>query len=421
MALKAYYIICGKFFDGVHEELKENIKIIVEGNRIKEVGENLVKPSDAEVIDLSDLTVTPGMIDSHVHFEFMDFTFNEFAATDSDEMKALNLVHNCNESLMKGFTSIRTTGTAFMGFGAIDVKRAIEKGMFSASRLLVAPHALGIPGGHWDFSMFLSGGSYPELSDFMEQKNACGCGPDDFRRLVRKQVKYGADFIKIMACGGFASPKDDPGYAQLDEEEIEAIIHTAKILGVPVMAHAYTSDVIDMLIKHGVSEIEHGTLMQEHTAKLLEENQIPLVPTIYCTTGDPRIDPKTLPPRAPAYQRKLNKYKKQLDESRKIICKLIMEHKVPVGLGSDIVAGMKNTDSWCEFQAWRNMGIPALRTLVAGTSDNAKICGFKDLGEIAPGKIADIAAWHRDIINDYDALSECSFVMMEGKVYKQHK
>lgn len=416
--MQKYYLICGKFFDGVHQELRENMRMIVEDRYITAVGESLPQPDDAQVVDLSHLTVTPGMIDSHVHFEFTGYTFNEFAVTDSDEMKALSLVHNCMVALQNGFTTIRTTGTAFRGFGCMDAKRAIDRGLFPAARLLVAPHALGIPGGHWDFSMFHSNAN-PYVSELLEQPYALTSGADAFKQLVRKQVKYGADFIKIMAAGGFASPGDDPGEPQLDEDELKAIIRTTHSLGKRVAAHAYTSDVIDMLIRLGVDEIEHGTLIQPHTADLMAEHGIDIVPTIFSLTGDPNVDPKTLPPRSPAYQRKLDKYKQQLDESRVTVRKMIMDGKVTVGLGSDIVSGKRNIDSWCEFQAWRNMGIPALRALVAGTSDNAKIVGLDDIGVLAPGKLADIAGWPRDLLTDFDALSECGFVMKEGVVYKQ--
>ncbi|MEL7568721.1 MAG: amidohydrolase family protein, partial [Dehalobacterium sp.] len=151
----------------------------------------------------------------------------------------------------------------------------------------------------------------------------------------------------------------------------------------------------------------------------MEENNIYYVPTIFSLMGDPDVDSATLPPKSPAALRKLAKYADQLVESRETVIKLIMGGKITVGLGSDIVAGNLNTDSWREFKAWRDIGIPALRALVAATSDNAKIVGRKDTGVIAPGKLADIAAWSRDLINDPKALSQCSFVMKEGTVYKQ--
>lgn len=418
--MKTYYIICGKFFDGIDMELKDNMRIITRGKYIMEAGEKLPCPPDAETIDLSHLTVTPGLIDSHVHYEFVNpSTFSTYAITDTDEMKVLNTVHNAIESLQRGFTTIRTTGTAFRGFGCMDAKRAIDRGMFPASRMIVAPHALGISGGHWDFSVFYMN-TNPYVCEFLEQPFAFGSGADAFKQLVRKQVKYGADFIKIMAAGGFASPGDDPGEMQLDKEEIKAIIDTARCCAKPTVAHAYTSEAIDLLIKLGVSEIEHGTLMKPHTANLIEENEIYYVPTIFSLMPpDDDIDMSKLPPKSPAYERKLAKYGAQLLESRKTVIDLIMNSKTTIGLGSDIVALYSNCDSWREFKAWRDIGIPALRTLVAATSANAKIIGREDLGMLAAGKIADIAAWSRDILTDHKAISECDFVMKEGVIYKK--
>lgn len=417
-----YYVICGKFFDGIRQELMDDIKIVVENNKITDVGANIQQPSDAEVIDLSHLTVTPGLIDSHVHYDFYKSdTFNTYAITDSDEMKALNTICNAHEALMRGFTSVRTTGTAFRGFGCIDAKHAIDKGMFCAARMVVAPHALGISGGHWDFSDFYMN-SNPELCEFLEQPYAFGAGPDAFKKLVRKQVKYGADFIKIMAAGGFASPNDDPGDMQLQPDEAKAIIDTAKCCAKPVTAHAYTSDTIDLMINLGITGIEHGTLMKPHTANLLEEHNIQYVPTIFSLMPpDADTDLSKMPPKSPAYVRKLEKYKNQLVETRKTVIDIIMNSKVTVGLGSDIVAIYSNLDSWREFKAWRDIGIPALRALVAATSDNAKIIGRNDLGSILPGKTADLSGWGKDIINDHKALSECAFVMKDGYICKKPK
>lgn len=414
-----YFIICGKFFDGVEQKLKKNVKILVEDAYIKEVSESLVCPEDAKVIDLSHLTVTPGLIDSHVHFDFVGpENFNSFCVTDTDEMKSLSVVRNLMDSLRRGYTTIRTTGTAFQGFGMLDVKRAVEKKWFPAARYVVAPHALGISGGHWDFSIFHSK-TNPYLSEFMEQRFALTSGPDSFRTLVRKQVKYGADFIKIMAAGGFASPGDDPGDLQLDKEELRAIIETARDLKCPTMAHAYTSPHIDMLIELGINEIEHGTMMQPHTVDLMEKHNVAIVPTIVCLLPpDPETDVSKVPPKSEAFLRKEKKYAKQLTESRKVVVDMIMNRKVDVGMGSDIVAIYDSTESWREFMTWVDLGIPPLRALVSATSVNARICRLGDkVGTIKPGMLADIAAWSRDIEKDKRALSQCDFVMKEGVVY----
>lgn len=415
------YLICGKFFDGVNQRLEENVQILIENNSIREAGHNIPCPETAEIIDLSDLTITPGLIDSHVHYDFIGpENFSSYIVTDSDERKTLNVVHNCMVSLQNGYTTVRTTGTAFSRFGMVDAKTAVDQGLFPASRLLAAPHALGCSGGHWDFSSYLPV-TNPMVSEFLEQSFALTAGSDNFRRLVQKQVKYGADFIKIMAAGGFASPRDDPGDPQLDESETAAIIHTAHQLGKPVAAHAYTSNVIDLLISQGVDEIEHGTLMQAHTAEEMVKKDIYYVPTLFSLMEPDDVDLAKAPAKSPAMIYKQRKYAAQLQESRKIVIDLIKDGSLTIGLGSDIVAIVPSTDGWREFTAWRDLGIPPLRILKAGTSDNAKICRLDSVGALAPAKLADIAGWDRDILNDRKALAHCSFVMKEGTVYKPYK
>ncbi|WP_294379448.1 amidohydrolase family protein, partial [uncultured Clostridium sp.] len=273
------FIKCGKFFDGINEILKENINILVEDDYILDVGEGVECPENAETIDLSDYTVTPGLIDAHVHFDFIGPTaLNTYVFTDSDEMKALNTVYCAQKSLQGGFTTVRTIGSAFNGYGQIDAKRAIDKKMFQASRLVVSPHALDISGGHWDFSTFAT--SNPFLSEHIE--NACvatGNGVDFCRTAVRKYVKYGADFVKIMATGGFASPIDNPDEQAFSNDEIKAIIDTAKMFNKPVVAHAYTSELVSNLLDLGISEIEHAALMDEKTAEKLIKSGVPLMAT----------------------------------------------------------------------------------------------------------------------------------------------
>lgn len=413
------HIICGKFFDGKNEELIEDVKILIENDRIVEVGKNLKQPRDAQIIDLSHLTVTPGLIDSHVHFDFVGpNALATYVFYDSDEMKTLNTLYCAMKSLQSGFTTVRTIGSAYMGFGQIDAKRAIEKGMFEASRLIVAPHALNISGGHWDFSQYAA--TNPFLSEFIERNTvSVGNGVDACKAMVRKQFKYGADFIKIMAAGGFGSPIDSPVNPQFDDDEIKAIVDTANSFGSYVSAHAYTAEHIENLIRLGVKQIDHGALLEESTVKLMEEKGTTLVCTMTPYEDVIHNDQEKLALKSEFFRNKLKIYKNQLLASRKLIIDMIMDKKVLVGYGSDIVAVFNNYDCWVEFKSWRDNGIPALRTLVAATSDNAKIIRRPEIGSIEPGKIADISAWSKDILEDHEALSVCDFVMKSGKVVKK--
>ena len=413
------YIVCGQFFDGVNEVLEKDVKILVEGERILAVGKDLVCPDDAETIDLSHLTVTPGLIDSHVHIDFAESkNLGTYCFTDSDEMKTLNTVYCATKSLEGGFTTLRTMGSAFVGYGQMDAKRAIDRGMFTASRLIVAPHALNISGGHWDFSQHTS--TNPGLSELMEREYvSVGNGVDRCKTMVRKQFKYGADFIKIMAAGGFGSPNDSPVDPQFDNDEVKAIVDTTNSFGSYVAAHAYTAEAIENLISLGVHEIEHGAMLEESTAKMMEEKGTILICTMTPYEEVIHDDQEKLALKSEFFRNKLKIYGERLKESRKIVVDLIKSRKVLVGYGSDVVTIYQNYDCWVEFRSWRDNGISALRTLVAATSDNAKICRLPDLGSLEPGKIADIAAWSSDLLNDHEALRYCDFVMKEGKVVKK--
>lgn len=414
-----YFIRCGRFFDGVEQAFRKDIKLLVEDGWIKAVGPDLQQPEDAQLLDLSHLTVTPGLIDAHVHFDFVDpKTFDFYAYRSSDEMKTLNILYCANKSLMGGFTTVRVIGTSMNGFGAVDAREALAMHQFAGSRLVVAPHCLGISGGHGDNSSFLS--SNPALSDQMEALNFCiGHGPDFYRRAVRKEVKYGADCIKIMATGGFASPNDDPGDCQLDDEELRTIIATAHQLHRPVTAHAYTADLVKNLVRMGIDGVEHGSLIDEETCDLIQERGAYLCCTFQPYEEAIHLDEEKLARKSPHFIRKLMKYGDQLRATRELVVSKILEGKMRIGYGTDMVSVYDNFECWREFSTWRRSGISALRTLKAATSVNAEIVGNPDIGVLAPGKIADIVGWSRDIEQDVEAISTCDFVMKDGIVYKQ--
>lgn len=418
MEEKRYYIICGKMFDGKELELKENYKILLEGEIIKEVGTDVKCPSDADIIDLSHLTVTPGLIDAHVHFDFVGpNAITTYTVTDSDEMKTINILYCAQRALEGGFTTVRIIGTSLNTFGAVDAKRAINKKMFLGSRLVVAPYSTGTSGSHADYSTFQS--SNPLISDNIEENNPMtGNGADFFKKAVRKQAKYGADLIKIMATGGFASPNDSPDDMQLDDDELRAIIETANQLHLPVTSHAYTSELINNLVKMGITGIEHGALMNEETANLMEEKGVYLVPTFMPYEEIINLDKEKLALKHKPFREKLEKFSHQLKETRKLLVDRILNSNMTIGYGTDIVTVYNNYDCWREFKTWRENGIPALVTLRAATSINAQILGLSNIGTIEVGKIADIVAWSKDILNDKEAISHCDFVMKEGKVIK---
>lgn len=413
---RSIWIRCGRLFDGVHDELRENAEILIEGNRIVSVGKDLTCPAETERIDLSHLTVTPGLIDAHMHTDVMVWQEITKGWEYEDSWYTLAHLRNAQKSLERGFTSIRTFSMIPWDYGVLDVKKAIARGLFSGSRIFAAAHQLGSPGGHCDYSQRLS--NNPRLAELC-RPGQIGSGADFFSEQVRKEKMYGSDFIKIMMSGGFFTPADGPEEQQLTDAELSAIMESAHNAAMKVTAHVYHDPLIQKLIRFGIDGIEHGALMGEETAHMLEEAQksnhyVSLIPT-FCPYDDIiRSGESDTAGKPPEMVEKLKKYGSQLKKSREII----VASKIELGYGTDFVTAHQCYESWREFYSWLMSGINPFRALRAATSVNAKILGMEQkLGTIEPGKLADLSGWHRDILSDPFALAECDFVMKDGVRY----
>ncbi len=409
-------ILCGRLYDGVSPELKENQRILIEDGRIAAVGSDVPCPEGTKVIDLSRYQVTPGLIDAHMHMDYYDWhTVREEVYTTSEEYKTLCIARTAKKALARGFTTVRHTGgITSKGYGVLDVKRAINEGWMEGARIIAAPLFLCTAGSHGDLSQGFS--RNPELSAVMQShRTTLGAGKDFFANAVREQVKYGSDFLKIMATGGFFTPNDTPIQQQLNDEELEAIITTAHQLGKTVTAHVYTPELMQKLIRFGIDGMEHGSLMDKETAALFEEKDLYLVPTFCPYEEAVHYDPEAIKLKQPEFRRKLEMYKDALQAGREVIC----SSKIRLGYGTDFVANHQNYESGYEYEAWLNSGMDPFRALAAATSVNAGIVGLADeIGTLEPGKRADVSAWSRDLLTDPKALLDCAFVMKGGKVYE---
>ncbi len=407
-------IKCGKLYDGLKAELQENMEILIEDKYIKEVGQNLECPEGTEVIDLSDMTVTPGMIDAHVHPSIFDWRkFGVDIIYNSPGYRALATYHTAEKELYGGFTTVRCLGSSGDAC-ELDVKRAINEGYLPGARLIVAPHLLGTIGSHGDMGQVAS--TNPVMAEAIQSlEMGIGTGPDFFTAAVRREKRMGADFIKIMATGGFATPNDDPDDIQLNDDELKAIMDTAKALKMTVTAHVYGNELMNKLLDLGIDGMEHGAMMDEATARRFEETGTWLVPTFSPYQDIVYPDPVNLGKKAITYQRKAEKYREQLQRGREVI----VNSNIKLGYGTDFVAVHDVFESGWEYNAWLNSGCDPFRTLQAATKNNAEICGVDDIvGTLEPGKYADIAGWKRDLLTDPDALRDCSFVMKEGIQYE---
>lgn len=403
-------IKCGHLFDGVKEQFLEHAEILVKGNRIEEVGQNLVVPHDVEVLDLSGLYVTPGMIDAHVHMEIMDWRIR---GVFSDTIGALATARCAEKLLRRGFTTVRAVG-AFGCCGYIfhDVRSQIEQGYLPGARMVIS-QGNGTTGSHGDSSK-TSGMPSDMMLQFERKHVGIGNGPEFFRQSIREQKKLGYDFAKIMATGGFATPGDEPVDQQLSDDELKVIIDTAHEAGMPVTAHVYFSELVAKLANMGIDGVEHASLIDKATASLLEKKDVYVVPTFCPYEPVVNWNEENMRKKTIFAQRKYRIYRDQFVEGRKVL----IDSNLRLGYGTDFVAQHFTYESGYEYEAWMNNGIDPYRALKAASSVNAEICKRPMIGKIAPGMLADISAWRRDPLTDPKALLDCAFVMKDGEVYE---
>ncbi|MDI3315725.1 MAG: amidohydrolase family protein [Mycobacterium sp.] len=387
-------------------------QVLVDDARIQRVGEAVEAPADAQRIDLSGHTLTPGFIDCHVHLTLAP-PLGPALAADSSVAKALKALPVLRALLSNGFTTVRDLGCADVDYPTIDLREAVAAGIVDGPRLLVAPHLLSARGGHGDFSAMLAG-QYQGPSRALELAAADGC--DEIRTRVRQEIRAGADWIKFAATGGFASPSDDPGQATYSDDEMGVLVATAADLGVPVAAHSYGDDGIRRAVRAGVRSIEHGNLASAETLRMIRDAGVFLVPTQYAIlSGAHRGDDDPRWAAAPEYaRRKARKYRAALLAA----AERLAGSDVRIAFGTD--AGMfPHHENWREFPMMVSAGITPLRALQAATSTAADLLGLDDRGVVAEGKIADLIAMPGDPFTDIEATGRVDFVMKEGVIYRR--
>lgn len=372
--------------------------VVVEGTTIVAVNPASA-PGGARVINLGDVTLLPGLMDMHVHLGGeIDANFHR-VVTDLPAMEAFRAVGNARKTLMAGFTTVREAGSG--NFTSIALDHAIEEGLVVGPDLIPAGSALGITGGHCDVTGYIPGvleGDYTTgIAD----------GIDEAIKAVRYQIKHGADVIKICATAGVLSFEGPVGAQQFSDAEMRAIVEEAARHGLRVMAHAHGTEGINAAVRAGVASIDHGSMLDDESIRLMKERGTYLVPT---TALVDLIPMDVLPPPIRA------KAEYVLPLARSSVRRAIREG-VPIAFGTD--AGvMPHGMNAREFVVMVDLGMSPLEAVRTATLNAADLLGLDDRGVIEVGRRADLVAVTGNPLDDIRAMEDVRFVMKAGRVFR---
>ena len=396
-------ILAGKLIDIRTGAVRSHAYIVIAGDRVLSIEDKA--PSGIPLTDLSAYTVLPGLIDAHGHI-LSDPTSQSFAAglRTSAPQATLWGVYNLRLWLDHGFTAVRDACEGPADYPQFALRESVNRGLIQGPRISAAGSCISITGGHGDGAPFS-----PDL-DLPRRANVADT-VDDIDHVVRRDIKYGADWIKLMATGGVMDTISDFHVQELSEEQMAEAVRVAHRAGKKVMAHAEGAAGIKAAVRAGVDSIEHGTMLDEEGAELMEQHGTWLVPTLYCFQHDMETglskgrDPDSfakgqeiLAAQGPAF-------------------KLALAHHLKIAYGVD--DGDVDESVSREFGALVAGGMTTLGALQAATVNAATLLGKdKQFGSIEPGHYADIVAVTGDPLKDITAMYHVDFVMKGGQIIK---
>ncbi|WP_166422504.1 amidohydrolase family protein [Paraglaciecola sp. 20A4] len=409
-SVAATYIQAGKLIPANSNDVLSEVTVVIDDNKISQIKQGFVTGNEQDkVIDLQEYTLMPGLMDMHTHVtsqhngpaSYMErFTLNE-----ADY--AIKGVQYANRTLMAGFTTIRNLGDGYNE--SVSLRNAINKGVIDGPRIFTAAKSIATTGGHAD----PTNGQARRIQGDPGPIEGVINGVAEARKAVRQRYKDGADLIKITATGGVLSVAKSGQNPQFMDDELKAIVDTAKDYGMTVAVHAHGKEGMERAIKAGVTSIEHGTYMDKQTFKLMKKHNTYYVPTVMAgnwVAEKAKIEgffPELVRPKAATI-------------GPLILQTLSKAHKAGVKIAFGTDSGVSaHGDNGLEFVLMVEAGMQPIEAIRAATYHGAILIDQLDtLGTIETGKLADLVAVKGNPLEDIKRMQQVSFVMKNGQIYK---
>ena len=401
-------IKAGKLIDVDAGSILSKQIILIRGDKISAVGAGLTIPPDARIIDLSDMTVLPGLIDCHTHLADGSEDGNGDPLTylkKSAAQIAFESVPNARAMLYSGFTTVRDVG-AYRGLNEVAMRDAIARGDIEGPRMFVAGAYVTITNGAGALT-----GASPDVTLPFDLRYGEANSPWEVRQVIRKLAGDGVDLIKILSSGAVLEHGSNPNSQEFTLEELEAAVDEASHFGLRVASHAHSAQGIKNAINAGIASVEHASQIDDEGIALAKKRGTYLVMDIYdeeCIQAAGKAG--AIPPDFLAHDAELGQI--QRDNFRKAV-----QAGVKLAFGTDAGVCPYGT-SGKQFAFMVKYGMTPMQAIQAATSSAADLLGHSEaLGSIRPGKIADIVAVSADPLSDVSVLENIPFVMKSGRIY----